>query len=258
VRVGQGDCGEQARMLLDAVPPRKRKYGLEDTFTFSCHRDLICFNACCRNKHLPLSPYDVLRLKKALRVDSDTFLVEHAVYALDPRSGFPVISLKMSEDEQRTCPFVCADGCRVYNDRPTACRMFPLGRASGRGRNREARDQFFFLQDIPGCLGMNETRTWSVEEWLKDQGVLPYMAINDKMLDLLFHPNREPGKPLDDRQLQKLIVACYNLDDFRAFVAETNLLEASGVDEEARSRIEKSETALLLFGVAYLTATLFP
>ena len=245
-------------MLFDSVPPDQRKYTLEDTFTFSCHNELSCFNACCRNKHLPLSPYDVLRLKRALRLDSDTFLVEYAVYSLDSRSGFPVISLKMREDAEKTCPFVCDEGCRVYNDRPTACRLFPLGRASKAGGQGERRDQFFFLQDIPGCLGKGETKEWSVEQWLKDQGVLPYMAINDKMLDLLFHPKREVGKPLDDRQLQKLIVACYNLDEFRTFVAETKLLDASRVDAETRSRIEKEETALLMFGLAYLTATLFP
>ena len=245
-------------MLFDSVPPDQRKYTLQDTFTFSCHRELSCFNACCRNKHLPLSPYDVLRLKRSLRLDSDTFLVEHAVYALEPRSGFPVISLKMREDAKKTCPFVCEEGCRVYKDRPTACRLFPLGRASKSGGKGERRDQFFFLQDIPGCLGKGETKTWSVEQWLKNQGVLPYMAINDKMLDLLFHPKREVGKPLDDRQLQKLIVACYNLDEFRTFLAETKLLDASRVDPETRSRIEKEETALLMFGMAYLATTLFP
>jgi Fe-S-cluster containining protein len=205
-----------------------------------------------------LSPYDVLRLKRALKLHSDRFLVEYAVYALDAHSGFPIISLKMREDEDKTCPFVCADGCSVYKDRPTACRLFPLGRASGFGKNRGVRDQFFFLQDIPGCLGKGETKTWTVEEWLKDQGVLPYMAINDKMLDLLFHPKRDRDKPLDDQQLQKLIVACYNLDEFRDFLARTNLLDTSGVDDETRSRIQREDTALLMFGLAYLTATLFP
>ncbi len=244
-------------MLFDSVPPDKRKYTLQDTFSFACHKELSCFNACCRNKHLPLSPYDVLRLKKALRIDSDRFLVDYAVYALDPRSGFPIISLKMREDEKKSCPFVSEEGCRVYSDRPTACRLFPLGRASKSGGNGGKRDQFFFLQDIPGCLGKSEKTLWTVEKWLEDQGVLPYMAINDKMLDLLFHPKREKGKPLDDRQLQKLIVACYNLDAFRTFVAESNLLEASRVDAETRSRIEKEETSLLMFGLAYLTATLF-
>jgi len=244
-------------MLFDSSIPQQRRYALEDTFTFSCHKDLSCFNACCRNKHLPLSPYDVLRLKKALRIHSDTFLVEYAVYALDPGSGFPVISLKMRDDEEKTCPFVSAEGCRVYSDRPTACRLFPLGRASGGGKSRDKRDQFFFLQELPGCLGGGEEKTWVVKEWLEDQGVLPYMAINDRMLDLLFHPKRERGKPLDDRQLQMLIVACYNLDAFREFVSETELLTSSGIDEETRLRIERRETALLMFGLAYLTETLF-
>lgn len=245
-------------MLFDSVPPDKRRYLPEDTFTFSCHRELICFNQCCRNKHLPLSPYDVLRLKRALKIDSDAFLVDYAVYALDPVSGFPVISLKMREDDQKTCPFVSPAGCGVYHDRPTACRLFPLGRASRSGGNGRSRDQFFFMQDVPGCLGSGQSRVWTVEGWLRDQGVLPYIAINDKMLDLLFHPNREAGKPLDDRQLQKLIVACYNLDEFRAFVAKTRLLDASRLDRRTRSRIEADETALLMFGFAYLTATLFP
>jgi hypothetical protein len=139
----------------------------------------------------------------------------------------------------------------------TACRLFAPGRASKSGGEGKRRDHLFFLQDIPSRLGKGKTKTWSVEQWLKDQGVLPYMAINDKMLDLLFHPKREVGKPLDDRQLQKLIVACYNLDEFRTFVAETKLLDASRVDAETRSRIEKDETALLMFGLAYLTATLY-
>ena len=245
-------------MLFDSSAPRQRRYTLEDRFIFACHKDLRCFNACCRNKHLPLSPYDVLRLKKALRLHSDTFLVEYAVYALDPVSGFPVISLKMRDDEGKTCPFVSSEGCGVYHDRPTACRLFPLGRASGVGESRDKRDQFFFLQELPNCLGDREEKTWVVEEWLKDQGVLPYMAINDRMLDLLFHPKRERGKPLDDRQLQMLIVACYNLDAFREFVSETKLLISSGIDEKTRSRIVREETALLMFGLAYLTETLFP
>jgi hypothetical protein len=107
-------------------------------------------------------------------------------------------------------------------------------------------------------LGGREDKTWLIKEWLKDQGVLPYMAINDRMLDLLFHPKRERGKPLDDRQLRMLIVACYNLDAFREFVSETKLLISSGIDEVTRSRIEREETALLMFGLAYLTETLFP
>jgi Fe-S-cluster containining protein len=206
---------------------------------------------------LPLTPYDVLRLKKALKLHSDAFLVRHVVYALDPASGFPVISLRMNEDPEKACPFASPEGCRVYADRPTACRLFPLGRASGFGGSGAFRDQFFFLQDLPGCLGREEAKIWSVAAWLEDQGVLPYIEINDRMLDLLFHPRREKGKALDDRQLQNLIVACYNLDVFRDFVLKEKLVESSCIDPETGAKIKTDDTALLTFGFAYLKATLF-
>ena len=73
-------------MLFDSCPPQQPRYGLAGTFPFACHRELSCFNACCRDKHLPLSPYDILRLKRALKIDSDKFLVEYAVYSLDSGS----------------------------------------------------------------------------------------------------------------------------------------------------------------------------
>ena len=33
---------------------------------FRCHRNVKCWNACCSNIDIPLTPYDVLRLKKRL------------------------------------------------------------------------------------------------------------------------------------------------------------------------------------------------
>ncbi|MEZ4604032.1 MAG: YkgJ family cysteine cluster protein [Desulfobacterales bacterium] len=32
------------------------------------------------------------------------------------------------------CPFVTADGCRVYQNRPSSCRMYPLIRVVRRAR----------------------------------------------------------------------------------------------------------------------------
>ena len=48
-----------------------------DTFAFACHQDLACFNRCCRNLNLFLYPYDVIRLRKALNMDSEQFLDTH-------------------------------------------------------------------------------------------------------------------------------------------------------------------------------------
>jgi len=244
-------------MLLGSVPPPQKRMGPSDSFFFSCHKELPCFNRCCRKKHLPLTPFDALRLKNALNLHSDAFLADYTVYRIDPDSGFPVISLKMRDDSEDLCPFVAADGCMLYEDRPTACRLYPLGRAAGKSMAQAQWEGFYFMLDTPGCLGIEEDRVWTVAQWQESQGLLPYLKMNDRMLDILFHQKRDRKKPLTERQLQKLMVSCYNLDVFREFVFNPRFLEAFEVDEKTRSQIKHDETALLDLGLAYLRKTLF-
>jgi len=243
-------------MFLDSPPPAEKRLGLTDTFSFSCHSDLSCFNSCCRNKHLPLTPYDIVRMRKALNLHSDDFLERYALYRLDPNSGFPILSVKMG-DEEGLCPFVGPDGCTIYNNRPTACRLFPLGRSSGISRNGTAREEFFYLLDTPGCEGIKEKKLQSVKNWANDQGLLPYIKMNDKMLGLLFHPSRDGSKHLDQRQQQKVMVACYNIDLFREFVFKTGFAEQNKIGKETSKRVMNSDAALLTLGFTYLDGTLF-
>jgi len=49
---------------------------------------------------------------------------------MDKNLQYPVILLQMRDNEKKSCPFVTAEGCSVYPDRPWACRMYPLGLAS--------------------------------------------------------------------------------------------------------------------------------
>jgi len=244
-------------MLLEPAPPHEKRLQLDDAFTFLCHKDLPCFNTCCRNKHLPLTPYDVLRLKNGLKIHSDDFLSQYTVYSLDPESGFPVISLKMGDDPRKTCPFVSDEGCMVYDNRPTACRLYPLGRVSGKSSGQEEWEGFFFMLEAPRCLGKKEKKEWKIRDWQDDQGALPYIKKNDSMLDIVFHARRDREKPLDERQLQKVMVSCYNLDVFREFVFKTRFLEMFEVGEEIRSRTKEDDDALLNLGLAYLRKTLF-
>ncbi len=244
-------------MILDRLPPPEKRLLVGDTFTFSCEKGLACFGTCCRNRYLTLTPYDVLRLKNSLKMHSDEFLVRHTVYRLDPESGFPVISLKMGSDSERECPFLTPVGCSIYRDRPTACRLFPLARASGMQPYGAGHDEFFFFLDTKNCLGRKEGRAQILEEYLAAQGVIEYRKINDKMLDILFHPWREKGKPLSSRQLQKIIVACYNVDVFREFVLKADFIEAYQVDDPTRSLIDRDDVALLDLGFTYLKTALF-
>ncbi|MCJ7685460.1 MAG: YkgJ family cysteine cluster protein, partial [Desulfobacteraceae bacterium] len=151
-------------MFLDSPPPAEKQLTLTSTFSFSCHNRLSCFNSCCRNKHLPLTPYDILRIRRTLNLHSDDFLERYTLYRLDPNSGFPILSIKMG-DKEGLCPFVGLHGCTIYNDRPTACRLYPLGRSSGISRGGTAREEFFYLLDTPGCKGVTEKRVQNVEAW---------------------------------------------------------------------------------------------
>jgi Fe-S-cluster containining protein len=245
-------------MFLESAPSPEKCLDLKDTFAFSCRKNLACFNTCCRNKHLPLTPYDILRLKNALNLHSDEFLSRYTVYRLDQNSGFPIISLGMGDTPQKACPFVAPEGCRVYKDRPMACRLFPLGRSSGINRDSMKKEAFYYLLDIPGCLGFDEKQIWNVKEWRDNQGLFPYAEINDRMLALVFHDRRDRAKPLNENQLQKVMVACYNLDLFREFVFKTGFLDLYEIDKETVTKIEEDDTSLLKLGFAYLERVLFP
>ena len=240
-------------MFIDTPPPSEERLGLMDTFHFSCHSRLSCFNRCCRNKHLPLTPYDVIRIKKALHLFSDDFLTRYAVYRLDPGSGFPILSLKMKGAEN-VCPFVGRKGCEIYDDRPMACRLFPLGQLSALGHEK---GEIFYLLDIEGCEGIKESKVQVVNQWRIDQGLLPYHEMNDRMLEILFHPNRDRSIPLNEGQQQKVMVACYNMDIFREFVFHTEFLERFCIDTAIRRKIRKDDEALLHLGFSYLKKVLF-
>ena len=245
-------------MFTQHLPGTETRLGPGDTFSFSCHNGLACFNTCCRNKHLPLTPYDVLRLKHALGISSDAFLERYALYWTDSDTGFPSLCLRMGEEPERACPFVSPEGCRVYEARPTACRLYPLGRVAGKASKGKRPEPFFFLMDTPGCLGREETRFQHVDEWEREQGLRPYVRMNDRMLDIVYHTGRDPRRPLDQGQVQKVMVACYNLDLFREFASKMRLTERLPLDENLRAEWTSSDTALLELGMIYLKRALFP
>ncbi len=243
-------------MFIDSTPSNIRRLSSFDRFRFSCHGGLSCFNSCCANKHLPLTPYDVLRLKNALGMHSDDFLSRHTLYNVDPGTGFPVVAIRMEDDPGRTCPFVSVRGCTVYADRPTSCRLYPLARAVSARTGGEVRKEFYYLLDAPACLGTREDPVRTVHEWVADQELGMYLTLNDRMVDFVLRVKTSLGRPLDERALHKVVVALYNLDVFRDFVASTNLLDALNTEEYLRRRVHHDDLSLLELGLVYLRRAL--
>lgn len=244
-------------MFTQKPPGTDSRLGPGDTFSFECHSALSCFNTCCRNKHLPLTPYDVLRLKQGLRMHSDAFLTRYTLYWMSENTGFPCLCLRMGQGPGKPCPFVTEKGCGVYADRPTACRLYPLGRAVGAGSNESGDGPFYFQMDTPGCLGTGQPKKWRVADWAESQGLGEYVEMNDRMLDVVFHPARDRRSPLTERQIQKVMVACYNLDIFRELVLTPSFSAVYSLDNGTRERVTRDDKALLELGMAYLKGDLF-
>ena len=116
--------------------------GANEPFAFDCHKGVGCFTHCCRQLDLALTPYDVLRLKNALSMHSAQFLDNYVIIEREDGEVFPRFYLTMVDDGNASCVFVTKDGCSLYPDRPGACRVYPMGRASMRRPDGSIEDQY--------------------------------------------------------------------------------------------------------------------
>ena len=226
------------------------------SFNFQCRPDLECFGSCCRNKRLPLWPYDMLRLRRGLKKPSDAILAEFVELETDPRSGWPALRLKLKDDG--SCPFVGAGGgCTVYEHRPACCRIYPLARAVAPPRGGKPASEIFIIQDAPGCLGLNQANPMDSARWSADQGLGPYQKANNRLLRLLMHPRRVGAVSLNPAQTHAFIAALYNLEVFRSQVRQPSFAKQYDINKKALKKALKTDEALLEFSQDWLTRMLF-
>jgi Fe-S-cluster containining protein len=209
-----------------------------DSMRFRCHAGLDCFTTCCRDVNIFLSPYDILRMKKRLGISSTEFLQRYTISLIPEVSGFPVILLKMEEETNRACPFITPRGCSIYEDRPWACRMFPLDQVDRPGEYR-------FITDPSFCLGMKEGEEQTVESYLDGQGLAPYNE-SERLLGRIASDPRFSKAVIRNPKLQEMCrMALYDLDRFRRFVLKSRFLEIFEMDGERRQKIAKDDMELL-------------
>ena len=94
---------------------------LDEKFQFRCHKGIACFNQCCHNIDIMLTPYDVLRLKKRFGVTAREFIENETVDFTMDGQGMPGLKLRMQQGSTQ-CVNLTPQGCGVYEDRPAACR----------------------------------------------------------------------------------------------------------------------------------------
>lgn len=228
-----------------------------DGFRFNCDPTLSCFTKCCAKLNLILTPYDIIRLKKRLGLTSDLFLERYTTSSVDDGYGIPVVKLKMNDDDNGRCPFVVPEGCSVYEDRPGACRVYPLGRAASKVREGLKAGEYYFIVKEPHCLGFDEEREWKVGEWIKDQGLDHYNVMNESFMDITAGKRSKTIKAFSDQKLQMFYMACYSIDDFRRFIFETTFLKRFDLSQDVLERLRTDDVELMMFASRWLKFALF-
>ncbi len=223
----------------------RTQLGKEGRMRFHCHPGLACFTTCCRDVNIFLSPYDILRMKRRLGITSGDFLDQYALSLIPEASGFPVVLLKMREDQNRACPFVTPQGCSIYEDRPWSCRMFPLDYGDQAGGYR-------FITTPSFCLGMKENRESSVQEYLEAQDLGPYDEMESLLGRIASNPRFSKAQ-INNPKVQEICrMALYDLDRFRRFVLESRFLEVFQVEKEVAARISTDDLELMKLAHVWL------
>ena len=236
------------------LPDGLEELAPDSTFHFSCHPGVPCFNRCCHDLALPLTPYDVMGLCRFLGMDGESFLERYATVRTFPDTGFPLPFLNMDDVETLPCPFVGPEGCAVYAARPAACRSYPLGRGSRLGR--QGVEERHFLVREPHCRGFAGTREGTPQRWQEDQGLPPYNAFNDRYMRLMSMVGAT-GKPLEPQLATLALLCLYQLDAFRALIEEKKLFEHVEISHQRAEDVLFADEATLDFGLDWLELVIF-
>jgi Fe-S-cluster containining protein len=225
-----------------------------ETFTFSCHKGVVCFTECCRMLELALTPYDVLRLRKGTGLSSSEFLDNYVIMEHEPGETFPRFYLTMVDDGRASCVFVAKEGCRIYENRPAACRAYPLGRAAVRNDDRKVEEHFVLMKETH-CRGFEEPVVQTAVQYSLQQELSTYNRFNDAVAVILQHDSIRRGFIPSAGQVDLFVLALFNIDTFREMLL-SDQLDSTSLASTDKERL-KDDEELLLFSIDWLQRQIF-
>ncbi len=219
----------------------------DDEIFFACHADLPCFTQCCRDVNIYLTPYDVLRMRKSLNMGSTEFLSRYTRSFLAKVTHIPVVQLLMDPDTLY-CVFVTPDGCKIYDDRPWACRMYPLD------LNVKKPGSYKLITSSDKCFGLKEPQKWNVGNWLSSQGIEPYEEM-EKLFQSVMPRGFQPGGKMD-AGLGKLLFLAYDTDIFLEMLKDPKFRKLHEIDDDLYKAALENDEKLLKLAFSYIKAQL--
>jgi Fe-S-cluster containining protein len=165
-----------------------------DVLELSCGPDGCDANCCTNGPPIVLNPYEISRICAAAGLTYEDLL---DIVESGRADGFPIIMLPRDP----ACCFRTENGCRIYEARPLACRLFPLGRVFHDGRSHMV---------LPGrnrCAGLVHAPARTVAEFLKDQNTQIYIKMADTWIEFVSEMEklRFPDRPVTSIAFHMLV-----------------------------------------------------
>ena len=239
-------------------PVQPHQLTLDSEFQFSCHPGVACFNACCKNIQIQLTPYDIIRLKKHLDLSSQEFVARYTVPFEMDHHGMPGLHLS-TKPGTRECVFLTEQGCGIYQDRPAACRYYALGSMGMRAKDSPEVQDVYFVVKESHCLGHDEPKTQTVRDYRREQGIETYDEMNREWRDVILK-KRSSGPTVgtpSQRSMQLFDMCSYDMDSFRDFIQSQSFREMFDISDTDIETLKADDEELLRFSMRFLKQVLY-
>ena len=217
--------------------------GLDDTFNLTC----IQCARCCKNRSnyhrfdkIILTPYDIIRLSRRLKITTSDFHSQFADMELRPRTHSAEAVLRFTgDDKNNICPFWVDNRCIVYSDRPMSCRAYPLGRLI------LGNEAVIIISKKAEYCALGQGKKWKVRDWLEQMELFHYFKF-DRPWHLYCRMNVEKFNKLTAAERDYFFRYLYDIDS----IMELNRKDGTPLapDELIQLIYEMAEVILNSYG----------
>ena len=156
-----------------------RVLGRGDLFEVSCDVSGCASNCCTKSAPIILNPYEIALICREGGLSYEDLL---DVVETDRANSFPLVMLPRDP----VCHFWTGRGCRIYQGRPLACRLYPLGRVF------EHHASHIVHPSVNLCTGISSAPSRTVADYLASQDTDLQIRMADAWIEFVNEIERLP------------------------------------------------------------------
>jgi len=185
-----------------------------DLLQLSCGIYGCTSNCCTKSAPIVLNPYEIALICRESKLSYEDLL---DIVETDRANGLPIVMLPRDP----SCYFWSGKGCRIYQARPLACKLFPLGRVYDKGHS------YIVLPQLNVCTGLASSPKKNVGDYLRDQDTSTSILMADHWIEFV---NEIEMQPLPDKPVTSVAfhLLVYSPDTHPALGHDDPLLSLEG------------------------------